>query len=203
MKRYGIMGGTFNPIHLAHLYIAYEAKEQLDLDTIIFMPAGNPPHKKSNSIIDSSFRVEMVKLAIEDYESFEISNYEIEKQGLSFTYETLAALKKDDVELYFIAGGDSLMDIETWKNPDYILRDCNFVVFNRGKFSIEELEKQKKKLEEKYYANIILLNVSNIDISSSMIRERLEEGKRVDFFLPNKVLKYIIDNDLYEGDKND
>ena len=137
MKRYGIMGGTFNPIHLAHLYIAYEAKEQLDLDTIIFMPAGNPPHKKSNSIIDSSFRVEMVKLAIEDYESFEISNYEIEKQGLSFTYETLAALKKDDVELYFIAGGDSLMDIETWKNPDYILRDCNFVVFNRGNLSIE------------------------------------------------------------------
>lgn len=203
MKRYGIMGGTFNPIHLAHLYIAYEAKEQLNLDTIIFMPAGNPPHKKNNSIIDSSFRVEMVKLAIEDYENFEISNYEIEKQGLSFTYETLAELKKDDVELYFIAGGDSLMDIETWKKPDYILRDCNFVVFNRGKFSIEELEKQKRKLEEKYYANIILLNVSNIDISSSMIRERLEEGKRVDFFLPNKVLKYIIDNDLYEGDKND
>ena len=81
--------------------------------------------------------------------------------------------------------------------------DTNFVVFNRGKFSIEELEKQKIKLEEKYNANIILLNVANIDISSSMIRERLEEGKRVDFFLPNKVLKYIVDNRLYEGDLND
>ena len=177
MKRYGIMGGTFNPIHLAHLYIAYEAKEQLDLDTIIFMPAGIPPHKRNNTIVDSSLRLEMVKLAIDDYEDFIVSDYEIEKQGLSFTYETLSALKKDDVELYFISGGDSLMDIESWKNTDCILRDCNFVVFNRGEFSIEELEKQKKKLEDKYDANIILLNGVNIDISSSMIRDRLEEGK--------------------------
>ena len=203
MKRYGIMGGTFNPIHLAHLYIAYEAKEQLDLDTIIFMPAGIPPHKRNNTIVDSSLRLEMVKLAIDDYEDFIVSDYEIEKQGLSFTYETLSALKKDDIELYFISGGDSLMDIESWKNPDCILRDCNFVVFNRGEFSIEELEKQKKKLEDKYDANIILLNGVNIDISSSMIRDRLEEGKRVDFFLPDKVLKYIVDNGLYEGNKND
>lgn len=200
MKRYGIMGGTFNPIHLAHLYIAYEAKEQLDLDTIIFMPAGNPPHKNNKTIIDSSFRLEMVKLAIEDYKDFMVSNYEIKKRGLSFTYETLKALKKDDIELYFIAGGDSLMDIEKWKNPGQILNDCNFVVFNRGKFSMEELEKQKIKLEEKYHANIIILNIANFDISSSMIRDRLEEGKRVDFFLPSKVLKYISDNSLYEGD---
>lgn len=200
MKRYGIMGGTFNPIHLAHLYIAYEAKEQLDLDTIIFMPAGNPPHKRKNSIIDSSFRLYMVKLAIEDYKDFIVSDYEIEKQGLSFTYETLKALKSDDVQLYFIAGGDSLMDIEKWRNPDQVLQNCNFVVFNRGQFSVEELEHQKRKLEEKYQANIILLNVANIDISSSMIRERLEEGKRVDFFLPDKVLKYIVDNRLYEGE---
>ena len=191
MKRYGIMGGTFNPIHLAHLYIAYEAKEQLDLDTIIFMPAGIPPHKRNNTIVDSSLRLEMVKLAIDDYEDFIVSDYEIEKQGLSFTYETLSALKKDDVELYFISGGDSLMDIESWKNTDCILRDCNFVVFNRGEFSIEELEKQKEKLEDKYDANIILLNGVNIDISSSMIRDRLGEGKRVDFFLPDKVLKEL------------
>ena len=200
MKRYGIMGGTFNPIHLAHLYIAYEAKEQLDLDTIIFMPAGIPPHKRNNTIVDSSLRLEMVKLAIDDYEDFIVSDYEIEKQGLSFTYETLSALKKDDVELYFISGGDSLMDIESWKNTDCILRDCNFVVFNRGEFSIEELEKQKKKLEDKYDANIILLNGVNIDISSSMIRDRLEKGRRIDFFLPDEVLRYIDDNKLYEGE---
>ena len=200
MKRYGIMGGTFNPIHLAHLYIAYEAKEQLKLDTIIFMPAGNPPHKKDKNTIDSSYRYEMVKRAIESYEGFEISNYEIEKQGLSYTYETLDYLKKDDIELFFIAGGDSLMDIEKWKNPGGIFEKCTFVVFNRGQFSREELERQKDMLEEKYHANIILLNVANIDISSSMIRDRLEEGKKVDFFLPDKVLKYIVNNRLYEGD---
>lgn len=200
MKRYGIMGGTFNPIHLAHLYIAYEAKEQLKLDTIIFMPAGNPPHKKDKNTIDSSYRYEMVKRAIEGYEGFEISNYEIEKQGLSYTYETLDYLKKDDIELFFIAGGDSLMDIEKWRNTGGVLEKCAFVVFNRGQFSREELKRQKNMLERKYHANIILLNVANIDISSSMIRNRLEEGKKVDFFLPDKVLKYIVNNRLYEGD---
>lgn len=108
------MGGTFNPIHLAHLYIAYEAKEQLNLDKVIFMPAGNPPHKK-NTIIDAKFRYEMVRKAIEGYEGFEINSYEIEKNGYSYTYETLNALKEDDLKLYFIAGADSLMDIEKWK----------------------------------------------------------------------------------------
>ena len=114
MKRYGMMGGTFNPIHLAHLYIAYEAKEELNLDKIIFMVAGNPPHKKESKIIDSKYRYNMVQKAIEGYEGFEISDYEIKKNGYSYTYETLQYLKKqdDNVEVFFIAGADSLMAIE-------------------------------------------------------------------------------------------
>ena len=117
MKRYGMMGGTFNPIHLAHLYIAYEAKETLNLDKVIFMVAGNPPHKKESPIIDSNYRYDMVKMAIKDYSGFEISDYEIQKQGYSYTYETLKYLKdqEEDVEVFFISGADSLMDIEKWK----------------------------------------------------------------------------------------
>lgn len=200
MRKYGIMGGTFNPVHFAHLYIAYEAKEKLDLDKVIFMPAGNPPHKKNNIIIDSKYRYDMVKMAISDYEGFEISDYEIKKQGYSYTYETLTDLKEDDIEFYFIAGGDSLMDIEKWRNTKGVLENCNFVVFNRGEYSENELNKQKLYLEEKYAAKIILLNIMNIDISSTEIRKRIEEGKRIDFFLPKNVIEYINENNLYKGD---
>ena len=197
MKRIGILGGTFNPIHLAHLYIAYEAKEQLNLDTIIFMPAGNPPHKKNKAILDSEYRYDMVKKAIEKYDGFEISDYEIQKCGFSYTYETVRDLKTDDTELFFIAGGDSLMDIEKWVKPEEIFKYCNLVIFNRGKLDLEILKRQKKILEDKYNGKIILLDVVDIDISSSMIRERLEEGKKVDFFLPQEILDYINNNDLY------
>ena len=202
MKRYGMMGGTFNPIHLAHLYIAYEAKENLNLDKVIFMVAGNPPHKKESSVIDSNYRYDMVKIAIKDYSDFEISDYEIQKQGYSYTYETLKYLKGDegDVEVFFIAGADSLMDIEKWKNPELVLSNCTFVAFNRGEYNKETLEGQKKKLQDKYNSNIILLDISNLDISSSMIRERIINGKRVDFFMPQKVMKYIEQNNLYRGD---
>lgn len=202
MKRYGMMGGTFNPIHLAHLYIAYEAKEALNLDKVIFMVAGNPPHKKDSPVIDSNYRYDMVKMAIKDYPGFEISDYEIKKQGYSYTYETLKYLKGDegDVEVFFIAGADSLMDIEKWKNPELVLSNCTFVAFNRGEYNKETLEVQKKKLQDKYNSNIILLDISNLDISSSMIRERIINGKRVDFFMHEKVMKYIEQNNLYRGD---
>lgn len=192
------MGGTFNPIHLAHLYIAYEAKEQLNLDKVIFMPAGNPPHKK-NTIINAKFRYEMVRKAIEGYEGFEINSYEIEKNGYSYTYETLQYLKKqeDNVEVFFIAGADSLMAIEKWSNTDLVLNNCTFVAFNRGEYNKSILEEQKYKLEKKYDAKIVILNVTDIDISSSMIRERIANGKRVDFFLPEEVKKYISENKLY------
>ena len=199
MKRYGMMGGTFNPIHLAHLYIAYEAKEELNLDKIIFMVAGNPPHKKESKIIDSKSRYNMVQKAIEGYEGFEISDYEIKKNGYSYTYETLQYLKKqdDNVEVFFIAGADSLMAIEKWRNTDLVLNNCTFVAFNRGEYNKSILEEQKHKLEKKYDAKIVILNVTDIDISSSMIRERIANGKRVDFFLPEEVKKYISENKLY------
>ena len=144
----------------------------------------------------------MVKMAIKDYSGFEISDYEIQKQGYSYTYETLRYLKGDeeDVEVFFIAGADSLMDIEKWKNPELVLGNCTFVAFNRGEYTKEILEEQKEKLQEKYNCNIILLDVINLDISSSMIRERILHGKKVDFFMSKEVMEYIKYNNLYRGD---
>lgn len=197
MKKIGIVGGTFNPIHLAHLYIAYEAKSQLNLDKIIFIPAGNPPHKKNKEILEASLRYDMVCEAIKNYEDFEISKYEVEKEGYSYTFETLKQFKTKDNELYFITGADCLMDIEKWKNPEDIFNLSKFVVFNRAGYNKKNLRIQKDKIEKKFNTIINFLDIIDLEISSSMIRKRIKEGKRVDFFLPNEVLKYIEKNNIY------
>ena len=197
MKKIGILGGTFNPIHLAHLYIAYEAKSQLNLDKIIFIPAGSPPHKKNQNIVEASLRYKMVYEAIKNYEDFEISDYEIEKKGFSYTFETLRNFKDEDNELYFITGADCLVNIEKWKNPEEIFKLSKFIVFNRPGYNKDELETQKIKIEDKFNTKITFLDIIDLEISSSMIRERISEGKRVDFFLSKEVLNFIKENNIY------
>ncbi|MBD7914777.1 nicotinate-nucleotide adenylyltransferase [Clostridium sp. Sa3CUN1] len=197
MKKIGILGGTFNPIHLAHLYIAYEAKSQLNLDKIIFIPAGSPPHKKNQNIVEASLRYKMVYEAIKNYEDFEISDYEIEKKGFSYTFETLRNFKDKDNELYFITGADCLVNIEKWKNPEEIFKLSKFIVFNRPGYNKDELETQKIKIEDKFNTKITFLDIIDLEISSSMIRERISEGKRVDFFLSKEVLNFIKENNIY------
>lgn len=202
MKRYGIIGGTFDPIHNAHLYIAYEAKKQLDLDNVVFMPAGIQPFKKENKVTDSELRYNMVKLAIEPYKEFSISDYEIEKEGLSFTYETLEYFKEnynnEKVDLFFITGADCLMSIDKWKNVSKIFSLCTFVVFSRGGINSEDLSKKKKEVEEKYSCKIVILELKELEISSTDIRERVKNGRKIDFFVPEKVNKFILENNLYK-----
>ena len=201
MKRYGIIGGTFDPIHYAHLYIAYEAKLQLNLDEVIFMPAGIQPFKVENNVTDSLLRYNMVKEAIKPYEEFSVSTYEIEKECLSFTYETLEHLKNklgEECELFFITGADCLMSIDRWKEVSKILSLCTFVVFSRGGFDNEVLKRRKEEVEEKFKCNIIILNLKQLEISSTDIRDRVKNGKRIDFFVPEEVKKLIIENDLYK-----
>ena len=203
MKRYGIIGGTFDPIHNAHLYIAYEAKEQLNLDEVIFMPAGKQPLKINNIVTDSKLRYEMVKSATEPFDEFSVSSYEIEKGGLSFTYETLQYFKdKSDVhdeekELFFITGADCLISIEKWRDVEKIFSLATLVVFARGGISKKEMIEKKKIIEEKYNGKIILLDLKELEISSTDIRERVNKNKRIDFFVPQKVVDIIYNNELY------
>lgn len=202
MKKIGIIGGTFNPIHLAHLYIAYEAKCQLNLDKVIFMPAGSPPHKKNEDILEAPLRYKMVLEAIKKYEDFEISNYEIEKKDFSYTYETLEYLQTKDNELYFITGADCLINIEKWKNPDRIFKISNLVVFNRPGYDKEQLKLQKNEIEKKYNTSIKFLDIMDLEISSSMIRDRIKEEKRIDFFISKEVLDFIEKNNIYNYCEN-
>ena len=129
MKKIGVFGGTFDPIHLGHLYIAYEAKAKLGLDRVIFIPSGIPPHKQFNNVTKAIDRYNMVKEAISDYDGFEVNDYEIKKNDISYTFQTLEHLKNiyNNSEIYFITGGDCLLNLDKWKNVYKILELCKFI----------------------------------------------------------------------------
>lgn len=199
MERWGIIGGTFDPIHFAHIYIAETAKEKLNLQKIIFMPAGSPPHKANMRITEASLRFKMVKAAIDGKDGFEVSDYEIQKDGKSYTYETLQYYQKQVEEIYFITGADCLMDIEKWKNVDLIFKSSKLVVVTRPGFDNHTLIEQKNKIEKKYNVNIILLQVEGKEMSSTEIRRYIKEDKNIKEFLPSKVKKIIDKEKLYRG----
>ena len=203
MKRCGIIGGTFDPIHNAHLYIAYEAKEKLNLDEVIFMPAGIQPLKADNIITDSKLRYDMVKTAIEPFSEFSVSDYEIKKGGLSFTYETLEYFKtktgvdNQENELFFITGADCLFSMDKWKEVKKIFSLATLVVFSRGGISKREMLNKKQIIEEKYDGKIVILDLKELEISSTDIRKRVNQHKRVDFFVPSRVADIIYEKGLY------
>lgn len=200
MKRIGVLGGTFDPPHKGHIYIAKEAYKRLELDKIIFMPAGTPPHKTYKQITDGHIRYEMVKLTVKTYPYFVVSNYEISKNGLSYTYLTLRHLKKEnkDSEIYFIAGADSLLQLEEWRNVQEILDDATLVIFGRPGFSKEKLLRKKYIIEEKYKHEIIYLDLLELDISSSDIRKEINKGLPIPSLINEEVRKYINDMGLYK-----
>lgn len=200
MIKKAIFGGTFDPIHNGHLHIAYEALYKLNLNKVIFMPSGNPPHKLGKKITNSFFRYEMVKAATRHERCFDISNYEINKTNLSYTYETLQYFNKleKDTEWYFLTGADCLMEIESWKNASKIFQLCKLVVFNRPGYNIENIEDQKNKVEKKYLNEIIFLDMPLLDISSTNIRKTISEGKSVSYLLPESVYNIIEQLNLYK-----
>ncbi|MDD6794004.1 MAG: nicotinate-nucleotide adenylyltransferase [Clostridiaceae bacterium] len=197
MEKLGLMGGSFDPIHLAHLYIAENTKEKLHLDKVILIPAGSQPLKQDKRVTDASLRFNMVKKAIEGREGLEVSDYEIKKGGISYTFETLEYFTKKDRKLFFITGADCLMSLEKWKCVDTILRLSTLVVCTRPGYNEEELYKQKLRIEKKFKTEIILLNLPGIDISSTDIRKRICEKKDIDKYLPVEVIKIINENKLY------
>lgn len=199
MERLGIIGGSFDPIHIAHVYIAEEAQKKLNLDKVVFVPVGSQPLKLNKKVTEASLRFKMVKEAVKGKNGFEVSDYEIQKKGLSYTYQTLEHFKKSNRELFFITGADCLMDLDRWKGVDIIFKLCKLVVLTRPGFNSEDLFKQKYQQENKYGGEIIFLEVPNLDVSSTEIRKRIRDGKDVDDFLDKNVLKIIKEENLYKG----
>lgn len=199
MKKIGIMGGTFNPIHIAHLILAERAYEQMHLDEIIFIPSKKPPHKLNDTIASDYHRLSMIELAIKDNPHFHISTMELEREGITYTVDTLVELRRTnpDTEYYFILGADSLFSFETWREPAQILRLSHILVAGRDNLPSKELIKQIQHIKNTYQGNIHYLQVPNMDISSSLIRNNCMDNKSIRYYVTKEVEDYIIRENLY------
>jgi len=187
----GIFGGTFNPIHLGHLIIAGKVRESLNLEKIIFVPAHYPPHKKAPEI-GGLHRYRMVKLAISNNFYFVASKIELEREGKSYTIDTVNALKKmylPEKDFYFILGLDAYLETGSWKEIEKLKKLVTFVVVKRPGYR-DSLKLKVKSLK--------FLDLGPIGISSSEIRSKIKKGKSVHTLLPDKVMNYIQQHHLYE-----
>ena len=202
MKKVGIMGGTFDPIHIGHLILGENAYQQLGLSRVVFMPSGNPPHKKDREgRASDEQRMDMVKLAIASNTHFKFSSMEMNEDGYSYTYLTLEKLneKHPDTRYYFIIGADSLFDFKGWKNPQRICDACTLVVATRNHTSDEELDKAIADVRETFGADIVKLNTENIDVSSHQLRDWIAAGKTIKYYAPDEVINYIKSYHVYDG----
>ena len=186
----GLFGGTFNPIHYGHLFIAEWIRESLNLEKIIFIPAAFPPHKLDINITDKTHRWNMLKLATEDNPLFDISDIEIKDNKISYTVDTLKKFSKSGDEIYFIIGEDNLKDLHIWKDPDEILSLSKIVIASRKKNS----EQNKNHINN---SKIIYANSPVISISSTQVRERVAQGKSIKYFVHPAVEEYISKEGLY------
>ncbi len=196
-----IFGGTFDPIHIGHIHIAYEALYRLNLDEVIFMPNGLPPHKRLKGVTSEKIRYDMVKEAIKGEKRFSISSYEISNKKLSYTFETMAHFNElePDTNWYFIVGVDSLMTLYTWKNIDAILNNCTLAVFSRSGYNEEDIRRTKDEVEARYKKKVELLNMPLIDISSTDIKDRIANKEEVYYMVPSGVMDIINKNNLYRN----
>ena len=199
LRKVGIMGGTFNPIHNGHLILAQEALKQFSLDEVLFMPCGKPYMKDDRIVESAQIRAEMTELAIQDNPYFTLSVMEIEQAGNTYTYRTLERLRQENpnTEYYYIIGADSLFHMTSWRYPERIFRNCCVLSAIRNDKSASDLEKQIVLLKHEYDADIRLLRTERIDISSSNIRDKLAAGNSIEGDVPESVRVYIEKKGLY------
>ncbi len=200
-KKVGIMGGTFNPIHNGHLLLAESARKTFNLEQILFMPSGNSYLKQDIKIVSAQNRANMTALAIQGNPYFTLSTMEINRTGPTYTYETLKELKDNNpnTHYYFITGADSLLSLHTWRKPEVILSKCTVITAVRGGESVESLGIAIEHLKKQFQADIEILPIEPIDLSSSEIRRRIANGQSVQDMLPDKVLEYINENHFYDN----
>ena len=184
----GVFGGLFDPPHIGHLIIAQHIFEEFKLESVLFVPAGHPPHKSDYSPYHN--RYEMTELTTASNVNFSISDIEKRIEDKTYTIEVIRELKKNQDELYLIIGSDQWLEIETWKDPEALFRECRIVVVRRLKYEIEK--------ESKLFDHIMVSTSPLIDISSSMIRRRLQKGQSIRYLVTPEVASYIKSNNLYK-----
>lgn len=191
-KKVGILGGTFNPPHSGHLIIAEQVRSQLDLEEVLFLPSAKPPHKKEKKTIAAEHRLAMLKKAIKGNAGFSIEDIEVKRGGKSYTYNTIVQLQEahPDVDYYFIIGADMVEDLKNWYKIDELLQRVQFVAVNRPYYS----------LNTSY--PVIAVDVPSIDISSSLIRQKVLNDCSIKYLVSPEVEKYIESKGLYKNEEN-
>lgn len=200
-KKIGIMGGTFNPIHLGHMLVAENAYETFGLDEILFVPSGIPYMKED--VLDAKTRITMTGIAIEDNSHFALSTIEVERDGNSYSYETIRDLKaaNPNIEYYFIVGADSLFKMDKWRCPEKIFKEVTILVARRLGNEDEELNTKIDELKEKYDADIRILPINCVDISSTMIRDKVRKHQSIRYMVHYRVIEYIEKNHIYQPEE--
>jgi len=199
-KRLGIMGGTFDPIHYGHLVAAETARVEFDLDNVLFIPTGKPPHKLHHKITDAYERFTMVQMSIKNNKYFKVSNMEIVREGPTYTIDTLKILHEllPNQELYFITGTDALLDLLTWREPDNIVKLAKIIGASRPGYDSRKFFAEITKRYPYIKDRIFELEVPALAISSTDIRARVRNNKSIRYLLPDEVRLYIKERNLYK-----
>ncbi|MCR5665783.1 MAG: nicotinate-nucleotide adenylyltransferase [Eubacterium sp.] len=199
MKKIGILGGTFDPVHNGHLLIADNAMDEYGLDEVWFIPNGNSPHKNNQNITDESIRYEMLKLATADHNGFSVSDIELNSDDICYTYKTLEVLSKKfpDIQFYFLMGADSLDYFMDWKNPQRICELAHILVTVRDDLDDREVTEKLEQIKKLYHASADLIKMTAFSVSSSDIRMRVKKGRSIRYLVPETVRQYISKTHLY------
>lgn len=199
--RLGILGGTFNPVHTAHLVLAQAAAETYELGQVLFVPCAAPPHKDEHSLIDASHRAAMLELAIEDDLRFSLSDVELVRRGASYSIDTVRVLARQHPEkdLYFVIGSDTLLELHSWRDIGELLALCTVVTFGRPGRAFDTIREDDLCLPAPWPERLLANYATGrqVDISSSDIRYRIKEGLSIRYLVPRAVEMYIAEHNLY------
>lgn len=199
-RRIGILGGTFDPIHMGHLITAEIVRVSAALDEIIFIPAARPPHKENKGEAPAEDRLLMVQCAVEGNPAFSVSDIELRREGPSYTVDTIAALSEQlgDAELFFITGADAMNDLYRWHDPVRLLHSCTFIVAARQGVELDE-SRLAEQFSPEQRSRIRIVPTPHLEISSTVIRARVRAGRSIRYLVPRAVELYIEERGLYRA----
>ncbi len=198
-NRIGLMGGTFDPIHHGHLVTAESVYEKIELDEVVFVPSGDPPHKPTENVTCSEHRLKMVEIATQSNPHFSVSSVEVQREGPSYTIDTVRyySQKYPHNKIYFITGVDAVVNIPQWKNTDGLFEHCEIIAATRPGYPTKNFFHFRDQLPRHQRKSLRILAVPALSISSADLRQRLWEGKSIKYLVPENVEEYIYEHELY------
>lgn len=195
----GILGGSFNPVHWGHIYLAKLAMDRFALTRVLLLPSGDPPHKPEKGMLSACHRLAMVRLAAEELPGLTVSDMEVRRRGKTYSVDTLEILKAalPQTELYYIIGTDAFLGFWEWRNVPRVVELCTLLVFMRPGCDMQAVFDMAQDLREKVGAKVHLFNDMGIDVSASMVRSHIKKGKPIERLVPPSVAAYIQRHGLY------